>query len=439
MDPGARTWKEKGNHYYKSKRFREALECYSEAIRIDPRYSDAWFNLGMTCRALGYEAESRACFEKARIFRGSTAESPSAHGSAAAATRVSVGTGDRSSSGTKKSRKPAEHHTGGKIPVRLVAAVIILVLASIVAFSFLSSHSVQALYNDRSGSSASAVFTPEITPGPALNQSSLGIRDPPGSANLITPEKYAALKTGAISRSFPYVLRGTPGTVNMTLYRGVYDRIAGEDPYTYVGKTDRYQKFVDLPMQDPFLEELVVKIREKSSNPDDQVRIAVSLVQEIPYDDETFNTRALEVRYPYMTLYDDTGVCCEKSVLLAYLLRELGYGVAVMDFEREQHTVVGILVSPSYDYRDTGYAFVETTTPQIMTYGNGDYPSFGKITSPPEVLPVADGNTFVSVNEEANDASEWNRLNSLGPVLDRPDYSRWQALCKKYGIVPDSA
>ena len=65
-----------------------------------------------------------------------------------------------------------------------------------------------------------------------------------------------------------------------------------------------------------FFVPLVDAIREKTDDPDDQVRIAVSLVQQIPYDQEMLDKGTLEIRYPYQTLLDNKGVCCEKSVLL---------------------------------------------------------------------------------------------------------------------------
>ena len=68
MDTGATAWKDQGNVYYKQKRYEEALRCYSEAVQIDPLYADAWYNLGMTCRALGYADEAGTCFERAKKY-----------------------------------------------------------------------------------------------------------------------------------------------------------------------------------------------------------------------------------------------------------------------------------------------------------------------------------------------------------------------------------
>ena len=63
MENGADTWKKKGNEFYRQKRFEDALRCYLNAVQIDPQYADAWYNLGMTCRALGYAGEAVTCFE----------------------------------------------------------------------------------------------------------------------------------------------------------------------------------------------------------------------------------------------------------------------------------------------------------------------------------------------------------------------------------------
>ena len=446
MDTGATAWKEKGNEYFKQKRYEEALRCYLEAVEIDPRYTDAWYNLGMTCRALGYKNESVTCFERAKLFSNE-------HNT----TYSSLQPGYSQSSG---SDEPANRHglqdTGKTLPgrkgsfgkkkrsFRQVAPFIIFFLVLLIF--------VAAILPAISGTTGPGLFTfpgsgetgprgPAGLPGqgiaktPAQGYSVVPTVSPVSST---IPNQYQAMKTGAVSKSFPYVLRGEHGIVNITLYQGVASEIAKEDPYSYVGKTDRYEKFIYLPEQDPFLVPLVDAIREKSVDQDDQVRIAVSLVQQIPYDQEILEKGTLEIRYPYQTLLDNKGVCCEKSVLLAYILHKLGYGVALFDFENEKHSAVGIRSAPEYAYKNTGYAFIETTTPLIITDGNGNYPAFGRILSPPEVLPAGDGKSFVSVIEEWNDAREWERLNSLGPVLDRFDYSKWQSLCRKYGIVPGS-
>ena len=443
MENGADTWKKKGNEFYRQKRFEDALRCYLNAVQIDPQYADAWYNLGMTCRALGYAGEAVTCFEKAKKYRqagGSgeiTSQIPPQY---SAENRQSPRQGLPD---TRKNLYKMEGYPGKKKQAPKVwALVIVLLLVLVIAAG--------ALLPGVTGTTGYGTFSFFGSTGadnrvPAGQQGQVIAKNPePGHSPVTTlsqdpgdiPDQYLALKTGAVSKSFPYVLRGEPGTVNLTMYQGVSKEIAKKDPYSYVGEKDRYQKFVYLPVQDPFLVPLVDAIREKTDDPDDQVRTAVSLVQQIPYDQEMLDKGTLEIRYPYQTLLDNKGVCCEKSLLLAYILGELGYGVALFDFEDEKHTAVGIRAAPEYAYKNTEYAFIETTTPLIISDGNGQYPAFGRIRSLPEVLPVVDGKTFGSVSEEWNDAREWDRLNSLGPVLARSDYSKWQSLCLKYGIVP---
>jgi hypothetical protein len=445
MDARAIAWKEKGNSYYRQKRFKEALRCYSEAVQIDPLYPDAWYNLGMTCQALGYADEAVTCFERAKKYskRGNSGYPAALHGSFQSSPEPSNPTRDNSTGAGKELTGRGTSAEKEKQSLKRLAPVIVLILALVVCMT--------AILPFATGTNGSGLFSfPGInrTDSPvstSLQEQVIAKTPDAGSAIIIPgsiqdpfdiPKKFQAMKTGAVLKSFPYVVRGEHGEVNLTMYEGAASEIAKEDPYSYVGEKDRYQKFIDLPVQDAFLDPLVEAIRGKTSDPDDQARIAVSLVQQIPYDQEMLDQGTLEIRYPYQTLLDNKGVCCEKSVLLAYILHKLGYGVALFDFENEKHTAVGIRVTPEYSYKNTGYAFIETTTPLIISDGKGDYPAFGRIRSLPEVLPAGEGKVFSSVHEEWNDSREWDRLNSLGPVLDRVDYSSWQSLCRKYGIVP---
>jgi len=50
---------------WKEGRLPEALEEYRSAIRLNPRYAEAWLNLGTLLRAAGKEEEARRCYERA--------------------------------------------------------------------------------------------------------------------------------------------------------------------------------------------------------------------------------------------------------------------------------------------------------------------------------------------------------------------------------------
>lgn len=243
-------------------------------------------------------------------------------------------------------------------------------------------------------------------------------------------------ETGADARELAYTVRGHAGTVPVTLYRGVYDampdRIVG-----YVGddEAERYRRIVSEQTGRPYLRDLAATIASMTDEPDDRARIAVSLVQHLDYDDARAAGTYYGVRYPYETLFLEQGVCSDKSVLLAALLRELGFGVVLLRFDAESHMAVGLRCPAGYDYRGTEYAFVESAGTKIMTDAEGDYVGVGRLTSMPEVIPVADGRAFASIGTEAKDAAEWNELRGMGQTLDSYHYGRWQVLCRSYGIV----
>ena len=263
-----------------------------------------------------------------------------------------------------------------------------------------------------------------------------------------------------------YILRGhdlwTKNGFKWDVYGGLNDYVSNIDKsiyYTPGGGSepttmDFIVKNIDDEKQKEFLIPLVDKIHNLANNDDDRVRIAVSIVQNIPYDE----SKDLIDRYAYQVLYDNKGVCGEKSRLLVILLRELGYGVALIDYGDTgtinqyglynpysfNHEAVGIKCPTNYSYNGTGYCFIETTIPSIITDSNGDYPSSFCLNSdctqklPDEytLITIADGKSFDSVAEEYNDAKLWNSINNMpGRYLIDSRYDEWESLVKKYGII----
>ena len=239
------------------------------------------------------------------------------------------------------------------------------------------------------------------------------------------------LETGEKTINYPYVLRGKPGLIRFDAYRGVNDYLSTKYPVSYDDERDYWLQFVDESVQDRYLKQLAENIRAAEEKPDDQVRAAISMVQKIPYIDYPFDTLA---KYPYHVLYHQNGDCDEKSLLLAHLLRELGYGVAVLHFGQEQHMAVGIKAPARYCYGKTGYAFIETTVPAIPTDAGGDYAGAGRLRSDPNVFVVADGDSFEGIWREHTDAAEWNRIRGMGRELDQYTYGRYRNLAQWYGM-----
>ncbi len=201
----------------------------------------------------------------------------------------------------------------------------------------------------------------------------------------------------------PEQYRTNPKTVNLgsfnyVVYGGVNDYLAGLDKsisysYTPPSSRDFIMRDLDNEIQKYYLLPFVQKIQEKSTDKKEQARIAISIVQGIPYDWEAFTTDSVTGRYPYEVLYDMKGVCMEKADLLAFTLRELGFGVAIFEFEAESHRAVGIKCSKG-NY-NTDYCFIEAT----------DYYPVGQIPdsyvggvdirkATPEVILISEGDSF---------------------------------------------
>ena len=239
-------------------------------------------------------------------------------------------------------------------------------------------------------------------------------------------------------RMFDYTLKGKNSYIKFTVYPELNDHLASLDRAIWgYGPLPSDEDFIfrnlDNEEQKDELLKLVEKIKEESSNQDERARIAISLVQTIPYDWTGFRTGDLTGRYSYEVLYDDAGVCGEKSELLAFLLRELGFGVAL--FRYPDHQAVGIKCSSEYDYQSSGYCFIETASPSIITDSKGDYIGLGRLGYPENTIEISDGKELLGVKEEYEDAKLFQKLTSNpDPYLSEYEYSQWEQLIEKYGI-----
>ena len=244
------------------------------------------------------------------------------------------------------------------------------------------------------------------------------------------------IENGHITIQFPFTLKGNSGYIGLTVYEQIYYEIIKKLPLRLVNGFDQvfYLTLLQHDEQKKELKSLVNSIKNVGSrNQYDDLRIATSLVQQIPYGKiKNYQERRF---YPYEVLYNQCGVCEDKSILLAFLLKELGYGVVLLEFEVERHMAVGIKVPEEFSYKKTGYAFVETTKPNIISDCHCDYVNTGKLTSAPSIIPVSEGKTFHGVQEEYRDAEEWNDILSQGQVLDQYHFSRFQYQVNKYGMT----
>jgi hypothetical protein len=227
------------------------------------------------------------------------------------------------------------------------------------------------------------------------------------------------------NKTYDYILNKSREEINITVYPILYDYLTQlrryENGMYYINQTD----------QAAFVQEVANRIKQEA-NGDDRVRLAVSMVQKMSTSQQDSS------KYPYEVLYTKNGTAREKSRLLALMLKDLGYGVALLEFGPENHTAVGVKCPEAYDYMDTGYCFVETTVSLIITDGQEEYAGVGKLVSSPEIIPVADGSSFAGVFREYNDTQRWITLNQIaeaaGWVLSQSNFQEWWNIVNWYGI-----
>ena len=148
-------------------------------------------------------------------------------------------------------------------------------------------------------------------------------------------------------------------------------------------------------------------------NENQRIELVAAFVQSIPYDQGKTNRREAgldgvdeKTTYPYEVLYDQTGVCQDKSYLAYRLLQELGIGASIFLFPdpRDNHMAVGVRCPPEYANYNSGYCFLETT-------GTGN--KIGIIPSLVSESRVATAR--IEISDVLHDQSE-NQYQTLGRV-----------------------
>ena len=219
---------------------------------------------------------------------------------------------------------------------------------------------------------------------------------------------------GSLNKMYYYIIDGIPGYIPTKVYTGVNDYITSlGDIYT----GDDYNAIIGNEVQRKYISKMVENIRSAAKDPDDEARIAISLVQHIKYDANTLNEISVNKsktgqkfigRYPYTILNQNWGgICGEKSFLLALLLKELGYGVALYEFDDIHHMALGIKAPAQYAYKGTGYALIESTGPEIPTFDDYSFVGSGvtlSSISPSKTVIVSDGKSFATIGTEYSDA-----------------------------------
>jgi hypothetical protein len=271
-----------------------------------------------------------------------------------------------------------------------------------------------------------------INPTPAITQKIISV-ETFTVTSVVKSTEIVNYKTNPNYRTFYYVSDGSKYSLSTTLYGGLSDYFSKEDhSYHYDMDQETIMELLENPVQDENIKPLIEQIKNHPVN--EQPRIAISLVQHIPYNWEKYNNPSnVDWYYPYETLYNNKGVCADKSLLLAYLLNELGYDTVLFEFSN--HMAVGIkTTSNRYSFYNTEYAFIESTQPVIITYIPPTYVGGFQITPNPHIIHLKGGTKSLDVGEEYRDAIRMKQLDSMGNVLDQNSYNEWSILTTKYDL-----
>ncbi|MDO8565860.1 MAG: hypothetical protein Q7S04_01570 [Candidatus Moranbacteria bacterium] len=272
---------------------------------------------------------------------------------------------------------------------------------------------------------------------------------------IVPAEKSLPAPEGEKSVSFNWEYKGRKYSLDENLYDSYYQfyktlptaiLLNGESQIER--ETISNEKFITGVVGDDTVQVLAEKLRtmgeERKLNESQMVEFVATFVQTIPYDQKKLERRnsglsgiTEKITYPYEVLYENTGVCQDKSYLAYALLKKLGYGVAIFLFPdpEDNHMAIGVKCPLQYSNYASGYCFVETTSLgnkigmipdlipksriatsdiQISTVGNNqvgddEYQSLGNV----EVLNTIDGKEYTGIIDTISTQKELERLRKL--------------------------
>ncbi len=209
-----------------------------------------------------------------------------------------------------------------------------------------------------------------------------------------------------VSHHFPFEKNTISLTlpVNTSVYEGAKraekaTTVSGNiSEHTWLAQS--YNAMIEDPAQETFYaaflaESEKIRLREKLTD-DEYLEFIAVYVQSLRYE----------------TVVDNAGDCDDKSLLLAGLLSRLGYPVALFLFEPESHMAVGI-GSDDYLYKNTGYAFVETTNFSFIGVPTDRLGGNLTLYSDPVIFTISNGTKFYAKGGETRYIHETYEVSGL--------------------------
>jgi hypothetical protein len=185
-----------------------------------------------------------------------------------------------------------------------------------------------------------------------------------------------------ITRSYNWNFKGTSYSWKVTIPKNLYDYYRNQPHDRSIQTT--YKEYAISAKDKPYLDSMITKFRETGKNKgyseSETIMNVIAFVQALPYfKDDVSTTYDDYPRYPIETLVDNGGDCEDTAILTAALLKEMGYGVVLVNPPR--HMAVGVKCSScsgtSYTYNGDKYYYLETTG---KDFGIGQIPTQYKNT-----------------------------------------------------------
>jgi hypothetical protein len=186
-----------------------------------------------------------------------------------------------------------------------------------------------------------------------------------------------------------------------------------DDLYKFSSELKKQDCYIDyffddkMYFEDPYnnyfmkkVSEDFINLKERGYSNDEIVEIATIFVQSIPYGNvgaDMYN------QYPYETFYKNEGNCLDKSVILAAILKNIGYTTYIVTTQEEEgyHALVAIVCeNGNIKYKDEDVCFIETTIHEPV----GTDIDIEKIK---EYYKVSNGELVYSEESYGNDWSEY--------------------------------
>ena len=216
-----------------------------------------------------------------------------------------------------------------------------------------------------------------------------------GHLHGITGETYPPDEQGHYRRRYEWTALGSEWRLTLTIPKSLteyYDaRARKEDRVPFV--VDPYHE-----EEVSFIANEIERLGEQAGHSEPEtVAMATAFVQQLPYTKNDVTAGMTQyTHYPLQTLVNRGGDCEDASILLAAVLRELGYGCVLLGLFDAEHMALGIkgdsgLSGAYYEFDGNRYYYLETTDPQ---WGIGEVPPSVRDTTA-EIQPVVPRPTLV--------------------------------------------